>query len=193
VNYTYASKYLFTATWRADGSSKFAPQNHWGYFPSGAFAWRFSNESFAENWHFLSDGKFRVSYGNTGNNRVSDFAYLATYSQSPSLTSVYTFDNTPITAAVPVTIGNTNLKWETTSQLDMGLDLSFWQNRLSFTGDVYRKTTKNLLLNASIPTSSGYNTVYENIGSVQNQGLELAVSGTVINTGKFTWNSSFNI
>ena len=193
VNYSFQSKYLLTAGFRADGSSKFAPQNHWAYFPSGAIAWRFTSEPFLKNQHILTDGKLRLSYGNTGNNRVSDFAYLATYSQSPTLSSVYTFNNVPVTGAVPATIGNPDLKWETTSQLNAGVDLSLLGDRISVTADVYRKKTKNLLLNANVPTSSGYTTVFMNIGSVQNQGLELAFNVTPIRKKDLTWNASFNI
>lgn len=193
VNYSFKSKYLFTASYRADGSSRFSADNHWGYFPSGAFAWKFTDEKFMKSLHAITDGKLRVSYGNTANNRVSDFAYLATYSQSASTSSVYTFNNTPITGAVPATIGNDKLKWETTSQVDIGLDLSLLKDRINLTADVYRKTTKDLLLNASLPTSTGYSTVFKNIGSVRNQGLELTL-GTVNVQGKnFSWNSSFNI
>lgn len=193
INYNYKSKYLFTASYRADGSSKFSPQNHWGYFPSSAFAWNFDNEAFMKNIHAISNGKFRISYGNTANNRVSDFAYLASYSQSPSLNSVYTFNNTPITSAVPATIGNPNLKWETTAQIDVGLDMGFLKDRINLTTDVYSKTTKNLLLNASLPTSTGYASVYENIGSVRNQGLEITINTVNIQQNNFSWTSSFNI
>jgi TonB-linked SusC/RagA family outer membrane protein len=184
---------LFTASFRADGSSKFSPENHWAYFPSGAIAWRFTSENFMKNQHILTDGKLRVSYGNTGNNRVSDFAYLATYSQTPALTSVYTFNNVPITGAVPATIGNPDLKWETTSQLNAGVDVSLLGDRVSLTADIYRKKTKNLLLNASVPTSSGYSTVYMNVGSVQNQGLELSLNVTPVKKKDLTWSSSINI
>lgn len=193
INYGYASRYLFTATFRRDGSSKFAPQNHWGNFPSGAFAWNFSRENFLKGFKALTDGKLRISYGATGNNRVSDFAYLSNYSQTPGNSTVYTFGNLPVTGAVPTTIGNPDLKWETTYQWDGGLDLTFFKNRISFTGDVYSKKTKNLLLNAAVPTSTGYSTVYENIGDVQNQGLELALNTVNIETSKFMWTSSFNI
>jgi TonB-linked SusC/RagA family outer membrane protein len=194
INYSYKSRYLFTASYRVDGSSKFSPENHWGYFPSGAVAWKFSQEKFMTKYqNIISDGKLRVSYGNTANNRVSDFAYLPVYSQTPSYTTVYTFNNVPITGAVPITIGNEKLKWETTSQLDIGLDLGILKNRVSLTADIYRKNTTNLLLNATVPSSSGYNSVYENIGSVRNQGLELAINSTNIQNKNFTWTTSFNI
>jgi TonB-linked SusC/RagA family outer membrane protein len=193
VNYTYKSRYIFVASYRADGSSKFAPQNHWAYFPSAAFAWRFKDESFFKRFKNLSDGKLRFSYGASGNNRVSDFAYLATYSAQPSNTSVYTFNNAPVTGVVPATIGNPNLKWETTSSFNLGLDVAFFNNRISFNADVYKKKTTNLLLNATLPTSTGYNTVYKNVGSVQNQGVELTLNTINISNKRLTWTSSFNI
>ncbi|PTQ96624.1 TonB-linked SusC/RagA family outer membrane protein [Mucilaginibacter yixingensis] len=191
ATYNYNSLYYLTASFRADGSSKFAPQNHWGYFPSAAAAWRFSEEQFLKGNRVLSNGKLRLSYGETGNNRVSDFAYLSSTIIDPSYN--YSFNNTYATSVVPKTIGNFDLKWETTAQYDVGLDLSFFGDRINFTGDVYRKTTKDLLLNATLPTSSGYSTAYENVGSVQNQGLELTLNTVNIRNKEFSWTSSFNI
>ena len=191
VTYNYNSLYYLTASFRADGSSKFAPQNHWGYFPSAAAAWRFSEEKFLKGNRVLSNGKLRLSYGETGNNRVSDFAYLSSTIIDPSYN--YSFNNTYATSVVPKTIGNPDLKWETTAQYDAGVDLSFFGDRINLTGDVYRKTTKDLLLNATLPTSSGYSTAYENVGSVQNQGLELTLSTVNIRNNTFSWTSSFNI
>ena len=194
INYGYKSKYLFTASYRADGSSRFSPSNHWGYFPSGAFAWKFSQEKFMRKLQdIIYDGKLRITYGSTANNRVSDFAYLPVYSQTPTASSVYTFNNVPVTGAIPTTIGNQNLKWETTNQLDLGIDLGLLRNRINITADIYRKNTKNLLLNAAVPTSSGYSSVFENIGSVRNQGLEIAINTTNIQKTNFTWITSFNI
>ena len=205
VNYSYKSKYLFTVSYRADGSSKFATQNKWGYFPSGAFAWRFSDEQFMSDLkNIISDGKLRISYGQTGNNRVSDFAYLPVYSQTPgnglayaqstyTFYNNYSFNNTPIAGAVPTTIGNSNLKWETTSQYDLGLDLQLFKKFMNLTVDIYRKKTYNLLLNAAVPTSSGYSSVYENIGDVQNQGVEIAFTTNNVQTKNFKWTTSFNI
>lgn len=194
VNYSYKSKYLLSASYRADGSSKFSPQNHWAYFPSAAAAWRFSEERFMKGMlPVLSDAKLRLSYGVSGNNRVSDFAYLATYGAQPSASNVYTFNNVPINGAIPLTIGNPDLKWETTSSVNLGLDLSFFKNRITLTADVYEKKTTNLLLNATLPTSTGYNTVYKNVGSVQNRGVELSISTINVTNKNFTWTSSFNI
>ena len=192
ANYIYRSKYLFTATMRSDGSSKFAPQNHWSYFPSGAVAWRFSEEDFMKKVKAISDGKLRASYGITGNNRVGDFAYLSQFSTSPILQG-YPFGNTPTSGTVPTTLGNPNLKWETTSQLDIGLDLALLRNRIQLTTDVYRKKTYNLLLNANIPPSYGYSSEFENIGSVQNEGVELSLNTIDVKTRDFSWTSGFNI
>src|SRR5690606_6154176 len=125
VNYNFKSKYLLTASFRADGSSKFAPGNQWSYFPSGAIAWRFSSEKFMENLTMLSEGKLRVSYGVTGNNRVGDFDYLSQYTVS-GRSHGYTFGNTNVPGTVPSALGNAKLKWETTSQTDIGLDLGLF-------------------------------------------------------------------
>ncbi|PTQ93967.1 TonB-linked SusC/RagA family outer membrane protein [Mucilaginibacter yixingensis] len=191
INYNYNSVYYLTASFRADGSSKFAPKNHWGYFPSAAAAWRFTEEGFLKGNKVLSNGKLRFSYGQTGNNRVSDFAYLSSTGLPASYG--YSFNNTATASVIPLAIGNPDLKWETTTQYDGGIDLSFFGDRISLAADVYRKTTKDLLLNATLPTSSGYSTAYENIGSVQNQGLELTLSTVNIRSRDFTWTSSFNI
>ncbi|WP_343704688.1 TonB-dependent receptor [Chitinophaga sp.] len=192
VNYSYKSKYLLTASFRADGSSKFAPQNRWSYFPSGAFAWRLSSEDFMKPLKFVSDAKLRASYGVTGNNRVGNFDYL------PSLTlpinASYSFNNaTPNKGVIPGTLGNANLKWENTEQVDLGLDLNLFRNRIEFTADLYRKTTYDLLLQANVPYTTGYQTVFKNIGKVRNEGIEFSLGTENIRTKHFSWNSSFNI
>jgi TonB-linked SusC/RagA family outer membrane protein len=192
VNYGYKSKYLLTASYRADGSSKFEPENHWAYFPTGAIAWRFTEEKFLKGiTSVVTDGKLRLSYGVTGNNRVTDFPYLPAYSQA-STAAPYTFNNVSLAGAVPTTIGNKDLKWETTSQWDMGMDLAVL-NFATITADVYQKSTSNLLLNAAVPTSSGYAAAFKNIGKVSNRGLELSLNTTNIRTKSFQWTSSFNI
>lgn len=191
VNYTFHSKYLFTASFRADGSSKFSPQNRWSYFPSGAFAWRLSDENFMKSLTFISNAKIRMSYGVTGNNRVSDFAYLSRISIPSG--SGYSFNNQPVSASYLASLGNLNLKWESTAQADAGLDLGFLNERISLEMDVYKKTTSNLLLNASVPGSIGFNTALKNIGKVQNQGLEFTLNTVNIEYKNFSWNSNFNI
>ncbi len=192
ANYTFHSDYLFTASFRADGSSKFSPENHWSYFPSGAVAWKFGNTGLIKNIKAISDGKLRLSYGLTGNNRVSDFPYLTQY----SITTVqqgYTFNNLEQSGLIPQTLGNANLKWETTAQWDLGLDMGFLNGRIDLTVDLYKKVTKDLLLNANIPTSYGYSSIVKNIGSVQNQGLEISINTVNIRKKDFSWNTSFNI
>ncbi|MBV4358196.1 TonB-dependent receptor [Parasegetibacter sp. MAH-26] len=192
VNYSYQSKYLLTLSYRADGSSKFAPENHWAYFPSAAVAWHLSNEKFMNGLKsVISDAKLRASYGVTGNNRVSDFAYLSVYNLDPGVS--YTINNVPTYGAYPSTIGNQKLKWETTAQSDVGLELGFLRGRIALEIDAYNKETSNLLLNASVPTSSGYAQVYKNIGRVRNQGLEFTLNTINIQSRNFTWTSNFNI
>lgn len=192
IDYKYKNKYLLTVSYRADGSSKFAAGNRWGYFPSGAIAWRFNEEGFMKDVRFISDGKLRLTYGKTGNNRIADFAYLPAIDVRINPQG-YTFGNSTVSGAVPGSPGNANLKWETTEQTDLGLDLGLFRNRLSITADIYRKTTKDLLLNANLPLSLGYAFANRNIGSVRNQGLELTATNTNINTRNFNWKSSFNI
>jgi len=192
VNYAFKNRYLLTGTIRADGSSKFSDGHKWGYFPSGAFAWKMTDEPFMKSLRFVSQSKLRVSYGLTGNNRVTDFAYLASLNL-PALNS-YSFNNaTPGKGVIPVTLPNSELKWETTTQLDFGYDLSLFSNRISIIADVYQKTTHDLLLNANVPYSTGYATAYRNIGKIQNKGLELTLNTVNIKTAKFSWNSNFNI
>ena len=190
VNYNFKSRYLFTASFRADGSSKFAPENRWGYFPSVAFAWQMGKEKFLKKLSFVSDAKFRVSYGVTGNNRVNDFVrYL-----SLNLTDYYSFANEiPAYAATIDNLGNDHLKWERTTQADIGYDLSLFKNRINLAIDLYSKTTSDLLLNSNLPNSSGFNKVYKNVGKIRNNGLELSLSTVNIKTKAFSWQSDFNI
>ena len=191
ANYTYQSKYLFTASFRADGSSKFASANRWSYFPSAAFAWKLSSEEFAKSWTWLSDAKLRTSYGVTGNNRVWDFVYQ--YTISSPVSAIYEFNNSPSRSSITNALGNSNLKWETTHQADIGLDASFFNQRIDITTDYYNKNTKNLLLYAALPTSMGFSYDYKNIGQVQNRGFEFSINTINIKTANFSWLSSFNI
>lgn len=193
ADYKYGNRYLVTLSYRADGSSKFAKENRWGYFPSGAVAWKFSEEKFMKKFEdILSEGKLRVSYGLTGNNRVGDFTYLSAINLAFNPQG-YTFGNTTVSGAIPSSFGNGNLKWETTEQFNLGLDLGFLNDRINLTTDIYRKKTKDLLLLANIPLSLGYAQAYRNIGSVQNQGLELTLTTTNIDQRDFKWKTSFNI
>lgn len=190
VNYSYKSKYLATASFRADGSSKFSEKNHWSFFPSAALSWRFSEENFLKNDNVISNGKLRVSYGHTGNNRVNDFAYLTILRLTNPL---YVFNNAYQAGVEAAQLGNNDLRWETTRQLDLGLELGFLDQRISLEADVYRKTTPDLLLNASLPLSTGFTTVFKNVGNVRNEGLELTLNTVNVKGKDFSWNSSFNI
>ena len=206
LNYNFKSKYYATVSFRADGSSKFSEDNRWGYFPSGSLAWTFTEEDFlkpTKSW--FSNGKLRLSWGLTGNNRIDEYEYfnrlqvlrakVGDYISNGSIPSgVYPFnnDNTNV-GAVPTSIANNNLKWETTEQWNLGLDLSFFDERINFTGDIYRKTTRDLLLEASLPLSSGFYSATKNIGKVRNDGIELSLSTVNIKNKDFSWTTDFNI
>ncbi|MFD2584243.1 TonB-dependent receptor [Pedobacter vanadiisoli] len=192
VNYDYKSRYLLTASIRADGSSKFAPGRRWGTFPSGSFAWNMGKESFLSNLRFISDAKLRISYGLTGNNRIGDFSYLSQLILGPG--PAYSYNNsTASTGAQLSSLGNPDLKWETTAQTNIGYDLSLFNNRINFTADAYRKTTKDLLLLANLPYTLGIGSAYKNIGKVNNEGLELSLNTVNLNNKNFTWKTGINI
>ena len=206
LNYNYKSKYYATASFRADGSSKFSKKNRYGYFPSGSVAWNFMEEEFMKPLSkVLDSGKLRLSWGLTGNNRIGEYDYYTLlqvlknrtgdYISNGSVPSgAYPFDN-DITSigVVPISVANDDLKWETTEQWNFGIDLSFFRERINFTADIYRKTTRDLLLDASLPLSSGFYSATKNIGKVRNEGLELSLSTQNIKTKDFTWTTDFNI
>lgn len=189
LNYNLLEKYIFTTTFRADGSSKFAESNKFGYFPSGAFAWRLGDEKFMKNLPFISNAKLRASYGVTGNNRVSDFAYFARIASA----GYYPFGSSINPAFTQSAFENSSLKWETTGQFDAGLELGFFKNRLSAELDYYRKNTFDLLYNSRLSTSTGYSNATVNFGKIQNKGFELTFNSQNIKTRNFTWDSNFNI
>jgi TonB-linked SusC/RagA family outer membrane protein len=187
ANWGIADKYLFTLTGRVDGSSKFGTGNQYGFFPSAAFAWRLSEEGFIQRLGYFDDLKLRTSYGRTGNQDIGNYASLATLTSS-----VYPFNNVRATGFVPNSLANSDLKWETTDQTDIGLDVAVLKNRLAVTADWYNKKTRDLLLNVPVPRSSGFSSSLQNIGSVRNRGFELGVN-TVNLTGALGWTSSLNV
>jgi len=192
INYSYNSKYFFTGTLRGDGSSKFAPENRWGIFPSASFAWNIHREEFFKAIPAVTYTKLRLSYGVTGNNRVSDFPYLQT--MNTTFAAAYSFDNgTPMRGSSPNALGNRDLKWESTAQANAGLDINFLKNRIRLVFDVYEKITSDLLLNAEMPRNTGYLRTFKNIGKLQNRGLEFALTTTNIDKKDFGWETSFNI
>lgn len=187
INYDLNDKYLFTITGRIDGSSRFGEGNKDAFFPSGSAAWRVSNESFMENINVISDLKIRASYGLTGNQEIGQYQSLGALQ-----TQNYNYGNVLNVGYSPSRISNPKLKWETTAQTDIGIDVAFLNNRISLTADVYRKQTKDLLYNVSLPTTSGYSTSLQNIGKVKNEGVEFSLNSVNVN-GKFEWNTNFNI
>lgn len=192
VSYNYRSKYVFEVTFRGDGSSKFAKGHKWGYFPSGSLAWNMQEENFMKQLRFVSNAKLRVSYGSTGNNRVGNYDAYA--GLSFPIASSYSFNNaTPGKGAAVAGLGNKNLKWETTDQLNIGYDLGLFDDRIALTVDWYRKITRDLLLNADLPATMGVLTAQLNIGKIQNQGVEFGLKTTNIKTKSFEWGSNFNI
>ena len=193
INYNYASKYYVTASMRTDGSSKFSPDNRWGYFPSASLAWAFGREKFVSNpLPWLSNGKLRVSWGLTGNNRIGDFDYMAQLVTSSNVYK-YPWDSSFYPGYVLGSMANEKLKWETTEQYDLGLDLGFFDGRINVTMDYYIKTTKDLLLGADVPASSGYSSATLNVGKLRNKGFELTLETINIKEKNFTWTSNFNI
>ncbi|MFS4415641.1 SusC/RagA family TonB-linked outer membrane protein [Maribacter sp. 2307ULW6-5] len=184
ANYGYDNKYLITLTGRADGSSRFGADNRFGFFPSGSVAWRVSQENFLKDSKTVSDLKLRASYGVTGNqDGIGNFASRGLFGVGNYRASA---------TLVPTQLSNQNLGWESTSQYNIGLDLGLFKNRLTLTADYFVKDTDDLLLNRVIPGISGFSSVLDNIGAVQNKGLELSLGGTIL-TGELKWNSAFNI
>ncbi|MEM1134829.1 MAG: TonB-dependent receptor [Bacteroidota bacterium] len=184
--YSFDDKYLFTLTGRYDGSSRFGTNNKWAFFPSAAFAWRVSDENFLASSSLISDLKLRVSWGQSGNQNIPTFRSLATMGSGG-----YTIGDELPTTFFPNRLGNPDLKWETTTQTNIGFDLGIIQNRVEVTFDAYYKKTTDLLFDVPVPVETGFNSQFANVGSLENKGIELAINGTVL-TGEFKWNVNFN-
>lgn len=189
VNYDYQDKYLASISLRADGSSKFAPDKRWGYFPAAALSWRISQEDFMKDVSFISDLKLRLSYVLAGNNRIADYLYLNTYFANAQ----YSLNEQIIPGYVASSLASKDLKWETTVSRNAGLDAAFFGNRLQLTADVYFNKVKDLLIPIRIPTSSGYSEQLQNVGTTSNKGVELQLSGAIMQKKNFSWNATFNI
>ena len=195
ANYTLMDKYLFTFTMRADGSSKFAKGSQWGYFPSGAIAWRIYDEAFMNNAkEWLSNLKLRVSYGTAGNNRIPSGSMYTTYSVAgTSEKGIYFDETTAVVLKHGNVLSNPGLKWETTVSRNAGIDFGFFNNRLSGAIDVYWNTTKDLLMKTTIASSSGYSYQYKNMGQTSNKGVELQLDAVLVDAKDFGLNFNFNI
>lgn len=193
VNYGYDDKYLLTANFRADASTVFSATNNvWGYFPSFSAGWRISEEKFFAGFDFINDMKIRAGYGEVGNDQVGDYASYGLISAG----AVYVYGGNVVPGTAPTTLENKNLKWETTKQTNIGLDVAFLENRILFTADYYIKKTTDMLLNRPIPASVGLpsSTATKNIGEMENRGFEFQVtSHNLSNESDLKWTTDFNI
>lgn len=193
VNYAYKNKYLLTFTTRADGSSVFGEGHKWGYFPAAAFAWKVTDEPFMKNLTVISDLKARLSYGAVGNNRVGLYLTQPTFSVSVNRPIGFGDTNQPYYTFASNLLPNPNLKWETTITRNAGLDFGLFNNRLTGSLDFYSNYTKDLLVTSNIPSSTGFAQQQQNIGQTSNRGIELGLSGVIIDKKGFKLNGIFNI
>jgi len=185
INYSYLHKYNFTVSARADGSSRFGSGNKWGYFPSAGFSWNAGDENFIKSLPAVSNLKLRLSAGETGNQEIGEYQSLALFSPFN-----YDFNNTQVVGLAQTQLANSNLKWEKTAQYDGGIDLGLLDNKISLVFDAYYKKTTNLLLDVPVPLSSGYSLSLQNIGSVENKGIEIGINTENINSDGFTWKTA---
>ena len=192
ANYTFNNKYVLTSTLRVDGVSKFSESNRYGYFPSFAFAWRMVDESFVSNLNVFDDLKLRAGWGQIGNHGIRPYATLSNYASDAQTL----YGNSENGVDVPIflqNIANPDLTWETTEQLNIGLDFAFFQSRLTGTVDAYSKLTKDLLQNVPIPLSSGFLNLQINRGEIQNRGIEASLNAILIDGRDFTLSIGGNI
>ena len=193
INYTLLNRYLFTFSYRADGSSRFVGAKKWGYFPSGAFAWKVSEEPFFKNMdqNFINSMKFRLGWGQIGNERMSSYY---PYQTSITQKQYYILGDSPtrINGAAPSSLGNADLQWETSEQFNVGVDLAFLKNRLTFTGDYFIRKTNDILLSESVPRTSGTSSITRNVGGMENKGIELTL-GWKDDLGDFSYSIDGNV
>lgn len=195
--YSYQDRYVLTATFRADGSSKFAKENRFSYFPSFSAAWRISEEKFMKTLGFISNLKLRAGWGMVGNQGLSPYQTLTTYSPiytaDPHSNYTVSPDGQFVIGIKPSIMSNRALKWETTEQYNVGADVGLFDNRLNLALDLYHKDTKDLLQQISIPPSTGFSSMWINRGSIRNKGIELSVDAYPVDNPDFTWNVNANI
>lgn len=186
--YTLKDRYSATVTGRVDGSSKFGKNNKYAFFPSAGLAWNISQEDFMKNVNAISNLKLHASYGLTGNSEIDPYQSLATVSSGTLLQN-----NQYASYSYVNSLANPDLKWEKTAQFDLGVNLGLFQDRLNFDISYYHKKTTDLLLDCPVPYSTGYTSMFKNIGSVKNQGLDIMISGTPFRSKNFTWTSTLNL
>ncbi len=184
ANYKFANKYLISFSGRIDGSSRFGDNNRYGFFPAVSGGWIISEEEFLKSISFLSFLKLRTSYGIVGNSEIGNFPQLGLYTGSA--------DYVGTGGQAPSQIGNSDLKWETNKQLDIGFDIGLVNDRITLELDYYNRLSEDLLLNVNVPSTTGFNTVVKNLGTMENKGVELVINSQNL-TGKLKWGSSFNI
>lgn len=189
INYSLLDRYHLTATLRADGSSRFAKNKKWGWFPSLGFSWNVNEEKFLHNQKWLEDLKLRASIGTVGNQEIGDYRFLSTY----AATHYYLGGGTKNAAYYRSGLGNDDLKWETTTSYDLGFDLSILEGKLNFVFDYYHKKTSDLLLSIPVEQTTGFSSQLSNVGNVTNDGFEFAVNATLIQQKDLSWNASANI
>ena len=190
VQYDAFNKYLLTASIRYDGSSRFTSgDKQWGYFPSVGLAWRISNEPFLMGNSVISDAKFKFSFGESGNTQIPTFQ-----SKSAADGAGYIFNGSTLTpGASIIRLANDNLSWEKTKEIDFGLTLGLFDDRITMEADYYDKETKDLLLAVPVPVTSGYQTVFKNLGLVSNKGFEFSLNANIVDKRDLKWNMNFNI
>lgn len=188
ATYNYKSRYMLTATMRADGSTVFAPGHKWGYFPSFALAWNLANEEWMKGVSSISNAKIRLGWGTVGNDNIT--SYLT---QNLLADAKYGYGSKQVTVLYPSQLPNENLRWEGQTTTNLGLDLGFFDSRLNITADVFNKDSKDLLLAQSLALNTGFSSQWQNIGKIRNRGLELTVNSINVSTRKFSWTTDFNI
>lgn len=196
VNYAYDNKYLINATFRADGSSKFAEGHQWGKFPSASVAWRVSEEKFFGSLkNTINDLKIRASYGQAGNNRIGDFLFLTQFvpNANGNFLNYYSINDQLVATYIPQALAYNNLTWESTISRNLGFDISLLSNRLQLTADFYNNETKNLLVPVPLAQSSGYSEQLRNAGRTSNKGVEVQLNATPIASKNVNWSVNFNI
>lgn len=185
VNYIYNDKYLFTVTGRYDGSSVLAQGNKWAFFPSAAVAWRMGDEAFIKNLNLFSDLKIRASYGIVGNDVVPPYSTQANMRQT-----VYDWDGAPSFGYAPNNIGNSELRWENSEEVNVGVNMGFLQNRITMDVELYHKITNDLIQNVALPTSFGFSAVTANVGKLLNRGIELSLNSVNVQKNDFRWSTN---
>ncbi|WP_281613494.1 TonB-dependent receptor [Flammeovirga sp. SubArs3] len=189
LNYAFDDKYLLTANFRADGSSVFGPNNRWGYFPSVSVGWRISEEAFLQESEKISNLKLRMGWGVVGNDNVGSYAYLGRVGSGAN----YVIGNQLLPGTYPSTIENKDLQWEQSEQKNIGLDLGLFEGRVELNVDAYIKNTNQLLIDAPLPTSSGFESAIQNLGELENKGMEFNLTTVNINKKGWDWRTNFNI